>query len=179
MTFFIETNRLIIRNWKEDDIPIFQNMNANPEIRRYFPDLLSYKASKQNVQQMQDIIETQNIGLFAIELKATNSFIGMVGLNYVPKDTDLNFPEAPFYELGWRLDKTVWGNGLATEAAIAILDYAKKMGVEEVFSFTAEVNKPSKRVMEKLDMQFVRSFLHPKVLHDDELATHVLYYKHL
>ncbi|WP_016912920.1 GNAT family N-acetyltransferase [Mammaliicoccus vitulinus] len=177
MTEYIETKRLILRNWKDEDVAKFQSMNANPEVRRYFPDILSYSATKNIIDQMKAIIDQHEIGLFAVELKETKSFIGMVGLNYIPEDSELTFPELPFYEIGWRIDKDVWGNGLATEAAEAVLTYAKEKGINEVYSFTSEINKPSRRVMEKLEMEHIRNFLHPKVIHDEHLAAHVLYHK--
>lgn len=177
MSTYIETERLILRDWEEKDIVLFQSMNANPEVRRYFPDLLSYKATEKNIHQMQEIIDQKGIGLFAVELKETKSFIGMVGLNYIPEDSGLRFPEIPFYEIGWRLDKTVWGNGLATEAAEAVLNLAKEKGITEVFSFTAEINNPSIKVMKKLGMKHVRNFFHPKVVLNEQLAPHVLYHK--
>ncbi|MBM6630115.1 GNAT family N-acetyltransferase [Mammaliicoccus vitulinus] len=177
MTEYIETKRLILRNWKDEDVAKFQSMNANPEVRRYFPDILSYSATKNIIDQMKAIIDQHEIGLFAVELKETKSFIGMVGLNHIPKGSELTFPELPFYEIGWRIDKDVWGNGLATEAAEAVLTYAKEKGINEVYSFTSEINKPSRRVMEKLEMEHIRNFLHPKVIHDEHLAAHVLYHK--
>ncbi|RIN17312.1 N-acetyltransferase [Mammaliicoccus vitulinus] len=177
MTEYIETKRLILRNWKDEDVAKFQSMNANPEVRRYFPDILSYSATKNIIDQMKAIINQHEIGLFAVELKETKSFIGMVGLNHIPKGSELTFPELPFYEIGWRIDKDVWGNGLATEAAEAVLTYAKEKGINEVYSFTSEINKPSRRVMEKLEMEHIRNFLHPKVIHDEHLAAHVLYHK--
>ena len=116
MSTYIETKRLILRDWEEKDIEIFQSMNASPEVRRYFPDILSYQATKNKVNQKQEVITKQKIGLFAWELKATNSFIGMLGINYIPENSDLNLSQIPFNEIGWRLDKTVCGNGLANES---------------------------------------------------------------
>ncbi|ASE34915.1 GNAT family N-acetyltransferase [Mammaliicoccus sciuri] len=177
MKHYIETKRLILRNWKDEDVALFQSMNASPEVRRYFPDILSYRATENMIDQMKSVIDQHEIGLFAVELKETKSFIGMVGLNYIPEGSELSFPELPFYEIGWRMDKDVWGNGLATEAAEAVLTYAKSKGIDEVYSFTSEINKPSRRVMEKLEMNHIRNFLHPKVIYDDDLAAHVLYHK--
>ncbi|GGI39369.1 GNAT family N-acetyltransferase [Mammaliicoccus stepanovicii] len=179
MRTYIETKRLILRDWKDEDIALYQNMNANPEVRRYFPDLLSYKATENTIKKMQQIIDQYGIGLFAVELKATKSFIGMVGLNYIPESSEINISDKSVYEIGWRIDKTVWGNGLATEAAEAVLEYAKAQGIQEVYSFTAEINKPSRRVMEKLEMNHIRNFIHPNVVQDEKLADHVLYHKYL
>lgn len=54
---YIETDRLVLRNWQQKDAPLFQQMNADAEVRRYFPDRLSYKRSEIVFQQMQRDIE--------------------------------------------------------------------------------------------------------------------------
>ena len=64
MSTYIETKRLILRDWEEKDIEIFQSMNASPEVRRYFPDILSYH-NKNIVNQMQELSQ-KKIGLFVV-----------------------------------------------------------------------------------------------------------------
>ena len=98
---------------------------------------------------MDDIIKENGIGLFAVELKETGEWLGFIGVNYIPQDSQYPFEELPLYEIGWRLIPEVWGNGLATEGANAVLAFAKK-GIEAIYSFTAENNLPSRKVMEKL-----------------------------
>lgn len=98
---------------------------------------------------MDDIIKENGIGLFAVELKETGEWLGFIGVNYIPQDSQYPFEELPLYEIGWRLIPEVWGNGLATEGATAVLAFAKK-GIEAIYSFTAENNLPSRKVMEKL-----------------------------
>ena len=97
---------------------------------------------------MDDIIKENGIGLFAVELKETGEWLGFIGVNYIPQDSQYPFEELPLYEIGWRLIPEVWGNGLATEGATAVA-FAKK-GIEAIYSFTAENNLPSRKVMEKL-----------------------------
>ena len=60
-------------------------MNANPQVRRYFPSLLSYRRSELDMQRMDDILKRKGIGLFAVELKETGAWLGYIGLNYLPK----------------------------------------------------------------------------------------------
>ena len=98
---------------------------------------------------MDDIIKENGIGLFAVELKETGEWLGFIGVNYIPQDSQYPFEELPLYEIGWRLIPEVWGNGLATEGANTVLAFAKK-GIEAIYSFTAENNLPSRKVMEKL-----------------------------
>ena len=78
---------------------------------------------------MDDIIKENGIGLFAVELKETGEWLGFIGVNYIPQDSQYPFEELPLYEIGWRLIPEVWGNGLATEGATAVLAFAKK-GIE-------------------------------------------------
>lgn len=84
-------------------------MNANPQVRRYFPSLLSYRRSELDMQQMDDILKEKGIGLFAVELKETGAWLGYIGLNYLPKDSKYPFENLPIYEIGWRLIPEVWG----------------------------------------------------------------------
>ncbi len=109
MTVYIETERLRLRDWREEDLLPFQQMNANQQVRRYFPSLLSYRRSEHDMNKMDEVISKYNIGLFAVELKETNGWLGFIGLNYVPKESKYTFDELPFYEIGWRLIPEVWG----------------------------------------------------------------------
>ena len=74
---------------------------------------------------------------------------GLVLLIIYLKIANTHLRELPLYEIGWRLIPEVWGNGLATEGATAVLHLPKK-GIEAIYSFYAENNLPSRKVMEKL-----------------------------
>lgn len=179
MTVYIETERLRLRDWQEEDLLPFQKMNANPQVRRYFPSLLSYQRSEHDMNKMNEMILDDGVGLFAVELKETNGWLGFIGLNYVPVESKFLFDELPFYEIGWRLIPEVWGNGLATEGAEAVLKYAKKHGLTEVYAFTSESNEPSRKVMEKLGMEIYDYFGYPELTDHHPLKKHVRYYKNL
>ncbi|MFD3219558.1 GNAT family N-acetyltransferase [Staphylococcus saprophyticus] len=179
MTVYIETERLRLRDWRETDLLPFQQMNANRQVRRYFPSLLSYKRSEHDMKKMDETIQSHGIGLFAVELKETNGWLGFIGLNYVPKESKYTFEELPFYEIGWRLIPEVWGNGFATEGAAAVLKYAKEQGIEEVYAFTSENNEASRKVMEKIGMKRFDHFEYPELSKYHSLKKHVRYYKDL
>ena len=89
MATYIETERLKLRDWKQEDLLPFQKMNANPQVRRYFPSLLSYRRSELDMKKMDDIIKENGIGLFAVELKETGEWLGFIGVNYIPQDLSL------------------------------------------------------------------------------------------
>lgn len=84
----------------------------------------------------------------------------------------------PAVEIGWRLSSKHWNQGYATEAAKAVLDYAfRKLDLNEVVSFTSELNKPSIRVMQKIGLHTTSEddFDNPKVPLGSPLIRHVLY----
>ena len=175
MVVYIETERLRLRDWEDKDLLPFQKMNANPQVRRYFPSLLSYRRSEIDMQRMDDILKEKGVGLFAVELKETGEWLGFIGVNYIPKGSKYPFKELPFYEIGWRLIPEVWGNGIATEGAKAVIKYAKEKGITEIYSFTSENNLPSRKVMEKIGMTFLDNFEFPNLSKYHPLKRHVRY----
>jgi RimJ/RimL family protein N-acetyltransferase len=102
-------------------------------------------------------------------------FIGAVGFLIVPGEV---FPFGPSVEVGWRLARPAWGHGYATEAARRGMSWAfAEGGLDEIVSFTAEVNQPSRAVMERLGMHRdpAEDFDHPRISAGHRLQRHVLY----
>ena len=118
-------------------------------------------------------IQQQSWGLWAVELQAQKQFIGFVGLNI----TADNLPCMPCTEMGWRLAKPFWRQGLAYEAAKRVLDFAfRQQQMQEVVAFTAKINRPSENLMKKLAMEKDRNnFLHPALPLAHPLQEHILY----
>lgn len=168
---YAETERLILRSWKPDDLPLFVEMNKDHRVMKYFPVLLTEEESAAFYNRIQDEFIITGRGLYAVELKSTGHFIGYVGLHEIGFEADFT----PGIEIGWRLAADYHNQGYATEAAKAVLRLAKIKGMERLFSFTAEINKPSERVMQKIGMEKVGEFDHPKLSVDSPLCRHVLY----
>lgn len=167
----IETPRLILREWRFSDFIPFAEMNADPEVMRYFPNTLTKEASDNFAHRIIAEMKTRGYGLFAVELKTTGKFIGYVGLHEIAFDAGFKGE----VEIGWRLAKNYWNNGYATEAAQVVLEFAKTLGLKKIYSFTATVNKPSERVMQKIGMGKVGEFEHPALEAGHWLRRHVLY----
>lgn len=169
----IETERLYLRQWQASDFAPFAEMNANPEVMEYFPKLLTTSMSNTIAKKCQSLIDDNGWGFWAVSLKETDTFIGMVGLN----NANADMPFSPAVEIAWRLDNDYWGLGYATEAARASLNFAfVELGIEEVVSFTAVINKRSQLVMERLGMTNTQeNFYHPMINPNHRLAEHVLY----
>ena len=174
---YIETERLYLRQWQASDFAIFAAMNADPEVMKYFPKLLSAKVSDIIASKCQQLIEDNGWGFWALSLKdfsnKNDAFIGFVGLNQT--HADMSF--APCVEVAWRLRKEFWGQGYATEAARASLDFAfSELALEEVVAFTAVINKRSQLLMKRIRMTDTQNnFYHPALESNHLLAEHVLY----
>lgn len=168
----IETKRLILRQWKENDFEPFIKMGLDQDVMQFFPNRLTPQESLNLIQKISLLIDENGWGFWAVELKESHQFIGFIGLHNQPEQFDFS----PCVEIGWRLAKEFWKQGYATEGAKAVLDYAfNVLNLDKVVSFTSTLNRPSQAVIERLGMQKVKDFNHPKVPLDHELRAHVLY----
>lgn len=168
----IETPRLLLRHWKETDLPTFAAMNADAEVMRFFPETYDEQRTKELYDVIQEEFAARGYGLYAAEERESGAFIGFIGFHWATFDADF----CPCLEIGWRLGKASWNKGYATEGARACLKYGfSQLGFEAVTAFTAELNKPSQRVMQKIGMRFLEAFAHPEVPADHPLKPHVRY----
>ncbi|MFC5183445.1 GNAT family N-acetyltransferase [Actinomadura harenae] len=168
------SERLVLRRWREDDRAPFAALNADPEVMRHFPDVMTRAESNALADRLDAAIEARGFGFWALEVAATGRFIGFTGLS-VPR-FDAHF--TPAVEIGWRLSRDSWGHGYATEAARRSLDVAfSDLGLTEVVSFTAVENTRSRAVMRRIGMTRDPDddFDHPNLPESHPLSRHVLY----
>jgi len=169
----IETPRLQLRDWNETDLKPFSQLNADEKVMRYFPKTLSTEETNVFYQSIIAEINECGFGLYAVEVKETKKFIGFIGFHRATFQADFT----PCVEIGWRLKKEAWGKGYATEGAVACIHYGfNELGFSDIYSFTADVNTPSKNLMVKIGMSFIKYFHHPKVEINTPLNKHVLYH---
>lgn len=170
----IETERLILREWRKEDLGPFSEINKDPIVMEYMLRCLTEAETESFYARIQEHFEKYGYGLFACELKATGDFIGFVGLYYLTFESAFT----PCVEIGWRLSSDHWGKGYATEGAKAVLKAAfEEYGLKEIVSCTAESNFRSRKVMEKIGMKqdLKGNFYHPSVPKGNPLSLHVLY----
>jgi len=167
----IETERLKLRLWKPEDLEPFARINADSEVMECFPNPLTREESDTFAETIRKEFEERGYGLFAVEAVGVAPFIGFIGLHLAQFEAGFT----PCVEIGWRLAKEHWGKGYATEGAKAVLAFAESKGIKEIFSFTAKTNWRSISVMEKLGMEKVGEFDHPKLDKKSPLLRHVLY----
>lgn len=169
---YIETPRLLLRSWHEDDLRLFSRMNQNPYVMEFFLNKLTEEESQSFFSRIKQELTEYGYGLYAVERKADHAFIGYTGFHQILFDVDF----APGVEISWRLTNEYWNHGYATEAAQACLEYAKThLPFTTVWSFTSLLNKRSERIMQKIGMIKVKTFSHPSVPEDHPLKEHILY----
>ena len=171
---FMTTERLILRRWTESDREPFACLNADPRVMEFMPGVLSREESDQFVDRIAAHFREHGFGLYAAELRSQRCFIGFIGIS-VPT---FQAKFTPCVEIGWRLAAEYWGKGLATEGGRAVLKYSfETLGLDEIVSFTAQINLKSQRVMEKLGMKRdpAEDFDHPRLPAGHRLRRHVLY----
>ena len=171
----LETERLRLRQWKDEDYPVYARLNADPMVMRYFPSTLSTQESHEQADKLRSLITERGWGVWVVELKASGEFIGISGLHTQAGDSGI--PHAPLTEIVWRILAANWGKGYAPEAARRVLQFAfEELALDAVYSFTAQVNAPSQRVMVKVGMDNTGDeFNHPKLKNGHELERHCLY----
>ena len=169
----IETERLVLRQWREADKAPFRALSADPEVMEHLPELTP-EAADALVDRVREAIDRNGHGWWAVERKADGAFLGWTGL--VTARHDLPFQGAP--EVGWRLARHAWGAGYASEAARAALGYGfDKLGAAEVVSFTTPENTRSQAVMRRIGLRRAptRDFDHPSMPEGHRLRRHVVY----
>jgi len=169
---FIETPRLILRQWQQADIEPYVLLNYDPEVAEFFPSTLTREETMAQIDRATNHIKQHGFGFFAVERKDNGEFIGFTGLSHPRFESHFT----PCVEIGWRLSKANWGNGFATEAAKACLQFGfETLKIDEIFSFTAEHNIRSENVMKKIGMVKAGYFEHPSIAGGHPLKRHVLY----
>ena len=107
------TERLVLRPWRDEDAEAFGSLNADPEVMTYFPAPLDRAASDELLGRARTHVDDHGWGFWALEERSTGAFIGLTGLSQPSFEAAFT----PCVEIGWRLVRSAWGQGYATEAA--------------------------------------------------------------
>lgn len=157
MQVYLETERLVLRRFTADDAENLFELDGDPEVMRYLSG---------GEPTPRDMIEREILprflasydrfpgyGTWAAILKASGDFLGWFGFRPVSEDAPGNV------SLGYRLRKSAWDNGYATEGSRALIRKGfTELGAERVYATTYEDNMASRRVMEKVGMKLVRAY---------------------
>ena len=158
---FIETERLLIRPFKMEDIEPSYIMNLDAEVSRYTGDggVVSKKEIERRIiEHVFGDYQKHGFGRLAVELKGENKFIGFTGLKYLEDMNEV--------DLGYRFMKEYWGKGIATESAQACVNLGfNTLGLKRMIAMVLPENKGSIRVLEKLNFEYEK-----EIIEDNQLA---------
>lgn len=169
----IETVRLVLRPWREEDRPAFAAMNGDPRVGAWLGGPIDRDASDALMDRLSAQIAEDRHGFWAAERKADGRLIGMIGLR-----RQAEVPPGPCVEMGWRLSAETWGQGLASEGAAAALAWGfANLRACEILAWTAASNLRSQAVMRRIGMAAdpARDFDHPRLAEGHPLRRHVTY----
>ena len=157
MSLIIESKRLILRHISIKDAQDFYELDSNPQVHKYIGNnpVKSIEESKFIIKNILQQYKTNGIGRLAIIDKQTNVFLGWSGLKYEEQlRTEFNY-----YDLGYRLKQQYWGNGYATEAAIASLNYGfNDLKLSEICAAADVGNVASNKILKKIGMKLSGTF---------------------
>lgn len=176
MKTYVETPRLRLRGWTDDDVEGWVEMNLDPRVMEFFPSVTPAERSREQASLMRAEVEANGYGWFVLERKDRPGFAGVIAIAEVRWEA----PFQPRQEIGWRLPVHAWGRGFATEAAAAAMNFAfTDVGWTEIVAFTSKLNVRSMRVMEKIGMTRDpgEDFDHPRIPEGHPIRPHVLYRK--
>lgn len=144
-----ETARLLMRPMLESDVDAIFAMRSDEEIMRFIREPQGLSESFDWIQLVSERWESEKLGFCAVIEKETDKFLGWCGLWRLKETEEM--------EIGYAIEKTSWGKGYATEAAEKFMQYAfEELKTEKLVAVARPENTASRRVMEKLGMQFVK-----------------------
>lgn len=160
----IHTPRLLLRRWTDYDLAPMAEINADPDVMRWIGDgsVLDLEQTAEAIERWEEEWDDEGFGLFAVELLASGELAGAAGLS-VPE----RLPEVlPAVELSFRLGRPFWGQGYASEAAHAVLEFAlEDRGLDQVISVARVGHEAAENVLRKLGMEPDREIRDPEFGH--------------
>lgn len=169
----LQTRRLLLRQWRPDDLAPLLALSTDPEVMRHFPAPSSAAEVSALVDRHREALSAGRPALRPVQRRRDDRFLGFAGLAVPAFEASFT----PCVEIGWRLERAAWGYGYATEAATAVLDHGfGDLGLDEVVSFTAVDNERSRAVMGRLGMRHdpAEDFDHPGLPLGHPLRRHLL-----
>ena len=169
----IETERLVMRSWRDEDVAPFQAICSDPEVMATLGAPLDMDATQALIERVKAREAEHGHTFWALERREDARLIGWCGV--IRGDMA---PVADKVEIGWRLASDCWGVGFASEAARGAAAWSfANLPDDEILAITWQGNVRSRAVMERLGMQYRADldFDHPKLAADNPLRPHVTY----
>lgn len=181
---YIKTKRLLFRDYNHSDVECLKEIMQERDTMQYFPSVYSNSEVEALVKEMSGSIRDRGFGLFSLEKKSTKEMIGIAGIRIKQYDEYLHLDEIedlfPAVELFILLGKKHWNQGLATEAANAILKFVrKKTDIKEVYAFVSKKNLPALNVIDKIGMEKFYEYIDPYFIEGHRKAPSLIFKKEI
>lgn len=148
----MSTKRLTLREMNKDDVGSLMKIFSDPEAMKYYPSTKDKRQTMEWIEWTLDNYKQYGVGLWIVEDKVTGDFLGQCGI--VPQEVDGEIE----MEIGYLFVRSAWGNGYATEAALACKNYAsEQMKLRRIISLPDVDNFPSTKVAERIGMNIEKS----------------------
>lgn len=144
----LHTERLVLRDWRDDDLDALAAINSDAEVMEFFPSLMTRDESAAMIARIRARIANDGFSFWAVENRHQGTVVGFCGLSRVPFQAAFT----PAVEIGWRLARSAWGHGYALEAARAALAFGWTRGIDSIVAFLVPSNRRSAAVAERLGM---------------------------
>lgn len=170
--YIFTSERLGFRNWKDSDLDGMLVLNQDSEVMKFFPSIQDKETTQAFIKRMQNEYTNFSYCYFAVELKSNSEFLGFIGIS----NQDYGEELGKFVDIGWRLKRSAWGKGYATEGAKQCLYFAKEeLKLPKIYAVAPAINLNSISVMKKIGMKKVKHFAHPKLIEYPSIKECLLY----
>lgn len=161
MKFYLETERLILREFRESETEGVFELDSNPEVYKYLGKnpITTYKQAEDIITFFEEQYKERGIGRFAAFEKASGEFIGWSGLKLNTGEKEALNGFTNFIDIGYRFIPRFWGKGYASESAFACLDFGfKQMNYDIIYGAADVENIGSNKILQKIGLQFINQF---------------------
>ncbi|WP_298237683.1 GNAT family N-acetyltransferase [uncultured Algibacter sp.] len=161
MTFYLETERLIMRDLLESDIQGIFELDSNPDVHKYLGNnpIKTLKQAKDSIKFVRSQYKERHIGRFATIEKSSGNFIGWSGIKLNTGNKEVLGTKRDFYDIGYRFIPRYWGKGYATESAIAVLNFGfNKLNIETMCGAAETGNIASNKILQKIGLKYIEQF---------------------
>jgi len=170
--YLFKSERLGFRKWKTEDLIEFAKLNSDEEVMEHFPQTLSNIEVEAFIERLNNHFTKNGFTYYATEIHKTKEFIGMIGIALQEYITEFT----PAIDIGWRLKRSAWGKGYATEGAKRCINYAfDELEISRIISVCTINNTKSEHVMKKIGMKKIGEFNHPDMINYPAYQEHICY----
>lgn len=161
MKFYLETERLILRDVLETDIDGMFELDSNAEVHKYLGNnpISTKEGAEKIIKNIRNQYKELGIGRFACVEKTSGDFIGWSGLKFNTGEKEELNGFQDFIDIGYRFIPKYWRKGYGYESAVACLNFGfKKMNYDTIYGAAISENIGSNKILEKIGLQFINEF---------------------